>query len=218
MKSPYKLMDKKQGERYQRKIDIDDFMTGKHFGDGKGSIKSMTQGSSHHFKNKRQTINSYESYNYSKENSLDKKKEKDKKIVATNKNMSYLQAAFDKRQNEEEVDIGSRKKISINRRKSNSPKVNDVEVVSSSYKMAKTTIRGRNNLDHSPVQIRGMALINTEAINEQLDIDDTPKQQNIKLLPKGRIDNNNIWAGTKDQMKEHQNVRHHYQYEQPAQT
>jgi len=97
---------------------------------------------------------------------LDKKKEKDKKIVATNKNMSYLQAAFDKRQNEEEVDIGSRKKISINRRKSNSPKVNDVEVVSSSYKMAKTTIRGRNNLDHSPVQIRGMALINTEAINE----------------------------------------------------
>jgi hypothetical protein len=42
MKSPYKLMDKKQGERYQRKIDIDDFMTGKHFGDGKASIRSMT--------------------------------------------------------------------------------------------------------------------------------------------------------------------------------
>jgi uncharacterized protein YggL (DUF469 family) len=59
MKAPYKLMDKKQGERQQRKLDIDEFMTGQNLGND-GSKGSRT-GSSY-FKNKRATMNSYLSH------------------------------------------------------------------------------------------------------------------------------------------------------------
>ena len=55
MKAPYKLMDKKQGERQQRKLDIDEFMNGQNLG---GDSKESRTGSSY-FQQKRATMNSY---------------------------------------------------------------------------------------------------------------------------------------------------------------
>ncbi len=93
MKAPYKLMDKKQQDRQQRKLDIDDLMI---------APEGSKTGSSY-FQNKRATMGSYMSTDNKNGESSLKKQTNDReaqKRGATSNNLQYLQHVFEKRHNE----------------------------------------------------------------------------------------------------------------------